>query len=79
MTMNVALAVSGHDECPPADLEQLSKLLRCPLYTDATDAEYVLYKNPSRLELFNPKQPNTKAIFADFVEGKVRHRRLFGD
>jgi len=78
MSMNVALAVSGHDQCPPADLEQLSKLLRCPLYSDATEAEYVLHRSTARLELFSPKQPNTKAIFADFVEGKVRHRRLFG-
>ncbi|RVU82789.1 16S rRNA methyltransferase [Leucothrix sargassi] len=78
MSMNVTLAVSGHDECPLADLEQLSKLLRCPLYTEATNAEYVLHKSPTRLELFNPSQPKTKAIFADFVEGKVRHRRKFG-
>lgn len=78
MENKVTLAVSGHDECPPADLEQLSKLLRCPLYTDATNAQYVLHKSATRLELFSPDHPKTKAIFADFVEGKVRHRRLFG-
>ena len=78
MKNKVTLAVSGHDECPPANLEQLSRLLKCPLYTAATDAQYVLHQSKQRLELFNPSEPNTKAIFADFVEGKTRHRRLFG-
>lgn len=78
MQTPVTLAVSGYEECPAADLEQLARLLRCPLYADAPDAHYVLHRSEHRLELFNPAEPNTKAIFADFVEGKTRHRRLFG-
>lgn len=78
MQNKVTLAVSGHDTYPLTELEQLSRLLKCPLYVDAPNAHYVLHRSKGRLELFSPAEPNTKAIFADFVEGKSRHRRLFG-
>jgi len=78
MRTDITLAVSGHDQCPPAELEQLARLLQCPIYSDAYHAHYILHQSPQRLELFNPSEPNTKAIYADFVEGKTRHRRLFG-
>ncbi|PID46921.1 MAG: 16S rRNA methyltransferase [Proteobacteria bacterium] len=78
MQRKITLAVSGYETCPAAELAQLARLLGCPLYADAPDAQYVLHRSKQRLELFNPSEPNTKAIFADFVEGKTRHRRLFG-
>lgn len=78
MSIPVTLAVSGHPDCPASEIEQRARLLRCPLFDAQPDAQFVLHQSPDRLELYNPREPNTKAIFADFVEGKTRHRRLYG-
>lgn len=39
---------------------------------------YQLVKTPERLELHDTEDPKMGAVFVDFVEGKVRHRREFG-
>ena len=72
------VAVSGHSNCPLAQLEQLAKSLRLPLLSAAPNAQYWLHQNINRLELLNAAEPKTKAICVDFEAGKAHHRRLYG-
>ena len=78
MESSAKIAVSGHENCSLADLEQLAKLLRLPLKTTAPNAEYLLHRGVDRLELISSIEPKTKAVCIDFETGKAQHRRLYG-
>jgi len=78
MQTSPQVAVSGHEHCPLAQLEQLAKSLTLPLFNDAPSAQYLLHQNLNRLELLNANEPKTKAICVDFEAGKAHHRRLYG-
>lgn len=74
------IAVAGDDSITPGELITLASQCSLPLLSNLTDSDaspnFLLYQSQERLEIRSTTD-NT-AIFADFVEGKTRHRRLQG-
>jgi len=46
--------------------------------SDCDSSDYLLYQSQQRLELRCVKDKKLGAVYADFVEGKAQHRRLYG-
>lgn len=84
--LSKAIAVSGSERCDQHYLKSIAALVRSPVLSlqDITDRasissfHYLLYLNDTRLELRSLHNKQQNALSVDFLEGKLRHRRLYG-
>ncbi|MBN1378898.1 MAG: class I SAM-dependent methyltransferase [Gammaproteobacteria bacterium] len=60
------------------EAERIAQRLNLPLGDGQRKNKYRLYLGPEKLELQNLEDRSFAPAFVDFVEGRARHRRLFG-
>jgi len=56
----------------------IAPFLASPLLSRKQETPYLLYLHDDRLELRSTQSKQQNAICIDFLEGKTRHRRLYG-
>lgn len=79
------IAISGSEDSDSSALIALSERIQSPLISfqalkkqPETTFQYCLYLNNDRLELRSLQNKKQSAVCIDFLEGKTRHRRLYG-
>ena len=72
------VAISGEEGGNPEFLESLATFCQAPLFALGMTADYLLYQSHERLELKSLTEKSVGAVYADFMEGKAKHRRLQG-
>lgn len=79
------IAISGSEDSDTSALNALKKLIQAPLISPQESEnhskipfQYCLYLNSERLELRSLQNKKQSAVCIDFLEGKTRHRRLYG-
>jgi len=84
------VTVSGNEDCDSSQLTSIAELISAPLISsqdfidqtknkaNSTSFEYGLYLHNDRLELHSFKNKKQTALCIDFLEGKTRHRRIYG-
>lgn len=73
-----SIAVAGDTLMTQETLKQLSERCNIPLLSEEISPDYLLYQTSERLELRSLKDRKSGAVFADFIDGKAKHRRLQG-
>lgn len=72
------VAISGENGVTPEFLGSLATFCQAPLFVSGMSAGYLLYQSCKRLELQSLTEKSVGAVYADFMEGKAKHRRLQG-
>ena len=73
------VAISGDDDIAPEILEELAKFCKISLLNNSNlPVDYLLYQSHHRLELQSLRDKAIGSVYADFIEGKAKHRRLQG-
>lgn len=84
------IALSGSEDCDEVQLASIAKLTQASLLSSQEFFDqinnkaklamfhYGLYLQNDRLALHSLQHENQKALCIDFMEGKARHRRLYG-
>ena len=79
------IAISGSEDSDFSALNTLATLIQAPLISSQESKnqyqvafQYCLYLNNERLELRSLQNKKHSAVCIDFLEGKMRHRRLYG-
>lgn len=77
-----SIAVSGSDQCDQSFLQTIAEQLQSPLLEtndeNTSSYQYLLFLNDDRLELRSCVNKKQGAVYVDFLDGKSRHRRLYG-
>ena len=80
------IAISGSKDCDSIALNNIAKCIGATivpshLFEDKINKnsfQYLLYLKSDRLELRSLQYKKQRAVCIDFLEGKTRHRRLYG-
>jgi 16S rRNA (guanine1516-N2)-methyltransferase len=79
------ITISGSEDSDPFALNALSERIQSPILSSEeiknqskTAFQYCLYLNNDRLELRSLQDKKQGVVCIDFLEGKTRHRRLYG-
>jgi 16S rRNA (guanine1516-N2)-methyltransferase len=80
------VVISGSESCDLSYLESIAALVCSPIISwqemphlaDVGSFKYLLYLNDHALELRSLQNKQQKALSIDFLEGKARHRRIYG-
>jgi 16S rRNA (guanine1516-N2)-methyltransferase len=82
MPLSKLVTISGSADSDSSYLMTLSARLHLPVVPLASSSKqqtpYLLYLHHDRLELRSTQSKKQNAICIDFLEGKTRHRRLYG-
>ena len=77
-----SLVVSGSEQCDQSYLQSIAEQLQSPIIStddkSLSSYQYHLFLNDDRLELKSCQDKKQGAVFVDFLDGKTRHRRLYG-
>ncbi len=84
--LSQCIAISGSKDCDSIELNNIAKcigstIIPSHLFEDKVNrssSQYFLYLNNDRLELRSLQHKKQRAVCIDFLEGKTRHRRLYG-
>ena len=80
------IALSGSEQCDFKLLDSIAIQINAPVISPqdlvsklaSQSLDYLLYLDNDRLELRACRGAKTNAVVVDFLEGKSRHRRLYG-
>ena len=72
------IAVAASPQIFSGKLRQLADAVSLPLFDGVGDYAYLLYLTADHLQLRSLIEPQINPLYVDFVDGKNRHRRLYG-
>ncbi|MCK5902084.1 MAG: class I SAM-dependent methyltransferase [Cocleimonas sp.] len=83
MLTSLSLAISGSLDANTVCLERIATDIQYPFIpqhklSTTSNFQYLLYLNHHHLALYHYNKKKPELITIDFLEGKMRHRRLYG-